>query len=62
MNLETEIPEILFKKMQDFIESSPEVDQHSFISSALNNFLFKNGCEDRQVIDSYLNDVFESND
>ena len=58
MNIETEIPEILFKEMKDFIESKSDYDQYTFITSALNNFLYKNGCEDRKVAESYLNDVF----
>ncbi len=58
MNIETEIPEILFKEMKDFIESKSDHDQYSFITSALNNFLYKNGCEDRKVAERYLNDVF----
>ena len=59
MNLETEMPEILFLEMKNFIESNPDFDQNSFISSALNNFLYKNGCEDRRVLENYLNDVFD---
>ena len=59
MNIETEIPELLFKEMKDFIESQSDSDQFTFISSALNNFLYKNGCEDRRVAESYLNDVFD---
>ncbi len=59
MNMETEIPEILLNKMKDYIESSPEYDQHSFITSAVNNFLYKNGSEDRRVAENYLNDIFD---
>ena len=59
MNLETEIPETLFKEMKSFIETNPESDQFTFISSALTNFLFQNGCEERSVLENYLNDVFE---
>ena len=58
MNIETEIPEILFKEMKDFIESKSDYDQYTFITSALNNFLYKNGCDDRKVAEKYLNDVF----
>jgi len=57
VNLETEMPETLFTEMRNFIESDPHSDQYSFISSALINFLFQNGCEDRFVLESYLNDV-----
>ena len=58
MKIETEMPESLFNEMKAFIESNPESDQYSFISSALNNFLYKNGCDDRRVAESYLNNVF----
>ena len=58
MKIETEIPEILFKAMKDFIELNPKCDQDSFIKSALNNFLYKNGCEDRRVAENYLDDIF----
>ena len=57
MKIETEMPEILFKEMNDFIDSNPESDQYSFIKSALTNFLFKNGCKDRRVTENYLDDV-----
>ena len=52
------MPEILFREMNDFIKSNPECDQYSLIKSALNNFLFRNGCEDRRVAENYLDDVF----
>ena len=57
MKIETEMPEILFKEMNDFIESNPDSDQNSFIKSALTNFLFKNGCKDRRVSENYLDDI-----
>ena len=58
MNIETEIPEILFNEMKDFVESKSDSDQYNFFCSALNNFLYKNGCEDRAVAERYLNDLF----
>ncbi len=57
MRIETEIPEILFNEMNDFIESNPESDQYNFIKSAVTNFLFKNGCKDRRVAENYLDDI-----
>ena len=39
MSLETEIPELLFKEMKDFIESNSDLDRQSFINSALTDFL-----------------------
>jgi len=59
VNLETEIPEALFNEMNDFIKSNTASNQYSFISSALTNFLFQNGCEDRCILDTYLKDVFD---
>ena len=59
MNIETEIPEPLFNEMNDFIESNLKLDQTSFIGSALTNFLFENGCEDRTLLDIYLNEIFD---
>ena len=45
MSLETEIPEVLFTEMKDFIESSSDLDRKKFINSALTGFLFQNGCQ-----------------
>ena len=58
MNVETELPETLFNEMRRFVDLNTDSDQHSFISSALTNFLFQNGSEDRAVLESYLNDIF----
>ena len=58
MSLETEIPEALFLEIKEFIEDNPNWDQYSFMSSALANFLFQNGCEDRAVRERYLKDLF----
>ena len=58
MNLEIEISENLYKEMKDFIGSNSNWDQYNLISSALANFLFQNGCEDRAVRERYLSDLF----
>ncbi len=58
MNLENEIPEFLHTEMNDFIANNPSWDQSSLINTALAYFLFQNGCEDKAVIDRYLNDLF----
>ena len=58
VSLETEIPEVLYRGMKDFIGSNPKWDQYRVMSSALANFLFQNGCEDRAVTERYLNDLF----
>ena len=54
MNLETEIPEVLFTEMKDFIESSSDLDRKKFINSALTDFLFQNGCQVKHLRESYL--------
>ena len=60
VNLETELPESLFSEMKEFLKANPNWDQYSLMSSALANFLFQNGCEDRAVRDRYLSDLFSS--
>ena len=53
MSLETEIPELLFSEMNDFIESSSYIDRQSFINYALTDFLLQNGCQVKQFKESY---------
>ncbi len=62
VSLEAEIPEALFRGMKDFIGSHPTWDQYTVMTSALANFLFQNGCEDRAVTEIYLNDLFTRSD
>ncbi len=54
MSLETEIPEVLFKEMNEFINSSSDFDRQSFINSALTDFLFQNGCQVKHLEESYF--------
>tara|TARA_B100000700_G_scaffold331471_1_gene464571 strand:+ start:2760 stop:3014 length:255 start_codon:yes stop_codon:yes gene_type:complete len=58
VSLEAEVPEVLFQCMREFIDSNPKWDQYKLMSSALANFLFQNGSEDRAVTEKYLNDLF----
>ena len=58
VSLEAEMPEALYKGMKDFISINPQWDQYKLISSALANFLFQNGCNDRAVTELYLNGLF----
>ena len=58
VSLEAEIPEVLYRGMKDFIGGHPQWDQYRVMSSALANFLFQNGCEERAVTERYLNDLF----
>ena len=57
MTLETEIPELLFIEMKDFIESRSDFDRQSFINSALKDFLLQNGCQINQLKESYSKDL-----
>ena len=56
--LETEMPEDLYIGMNEFLTSNKEWNQEKLISSALVNFLYQNGCSDRSVVQSYLNNLF----
>ena len=58
MSLETEIPEVLFTEMKDFIDSNSDFDRRSFIDSALTNFLLQNGCQVKQLKESYSKYLF----
>tara|TARA_Y100001978_G_C23290465_1_gene244571 strand:+ start:73 stop:342 length:270 start_codon:yes stop_codon:yes gene_type:complete len=58
ISLEAEVPEALYIGMKDFISGNDNWDQSKLISSAIANFLFQNGSEDRAVTEKYLNDIF----
>ena len=58
ISLEAEVPEALYVGMKDFISENEKWDQSKLISSAIANFLFQNGSDDRSVIEKYLNDIF----
>ena len=58
ISLEAEVPEALYAGMKDFISSNEKWDQSKLISSAIANFLFQNGSDDRSVTEKYLNDIF----
>ena len=53
MSLETEIPEVLFTEMKDFIDSNPDFDRKRFINYALTNFLLQNGCQVKKLKEGY---------
>ena len=53
MSLETEIPEILFTEMNDFIELNSDIDRQSFLNMALTQFLLENGCKFEHLKKSY---------
>ena len=58
ISLEAEVPEALYAGMKDFICGNENWDQSKLISSAIANFLFQNGSDDRAVTEKYLNDIF----
>ncbi len=58
ISLEAEIPEVLYEAMKDFIGENPSCNQYSVMTSAVANFLFQNGCQDRAVTEKYLDDLF----
>ena len=58
ISLEAEVPEALYVGMRDFISGNDNWDQSKLISSAIANFLFQNGSDDRAVTEKYLNDIF----
>ena len=58
ISLEAEVPEALYVGMKDFICGNENWDQSKLISSAIANFLFQNGSDDRAVTEKYLNDIF----
>ncbi len=58
VSLETEIPEVLYRGMKQFIGAHPSWDQYRVMSSALAHFLFQNGCNERPVTERYLDDLF----
>ena len=58
ISLEAEVPEALYVGMKDFICGNESWDQSKLISSAIANFLFQNGSDDRAVTERYLNDIF----
>ena len=58
ISLESEVPEALYAGMKDFIRENKNWDQSKLISSAIANFLFQNGYDDRAVTEKYLNDIF----
>ena len=58
ISLEAEVPEALYVGMKEFIGGNEKWDQSKLISSAIANFLFQNGSDDRSVIEKYLNDIF----
>ena len=53
MTLEAEIPEVLFKEMNDFIELISDLDRQSFINYALTYFLLDNGLQVKHLKETY---------
>ena len=62
VELETEIPEPLFEGIETFIKQNPSWNKYEIMNSALANFLFQNGCDERAVTEKYLDDIFSLQD
>ena len=58
VSLETELSEILYETMKDFVLHNPTWDQYKLINSALATFLVQNGCTDSSVSEIYINQLF----
>ena len=58
VSMETELSEILYETMKDFVLHNPTWDQYKLINSALASFLFQNGCNDSSVSEIYINQLF----
>ena len=58
MKLETEMSDFLFEEMNEFITSNPKWNRDNVMSSSIANFLFQNGCEDEEVKEKFLKDLF----
>tara|TARA_B100000073_G_scaffold326792_1_gene311797 strand:+ start:451 stop:702 length:252 start_codon:yes stop_codon:yes gene_type:complete len=58
ISLETELSETLYTTMKDFVLKNPTWDQYQLINSALATFLVHNGCNDTNVSELYINQLF----
>ena len=58
ISLETELSETLYMSMKDFVLKNPTWDQYQLINSALATFLVQNGCNDNNVTELYINQLF----
>lgn len=58
VNLEAEVPEVLFDGLREFIRAHPNWDQYRVITSALAGFLFQNGCSEHTVLQHYVDGLF----
>ncbi|HIK45471.1 MAG TPA: DUF2811 domain-containing protein [Leptolyngbyaceae cyanobacterium M65_K2018_010] len=59
ISLNVEIPEELFKAMEDYVETHPAWSQHRVFCAALSLFLMQNGISDRRINRLYLEAVFD---
>ena len=58
VSVENQFPTDLFESMVGFIEQHPQWDQYGLMQSALAGFLFQQGCQDKSVVQHYLNGLF----
>ncbi len=59
ISLNVEIPEDLFRAMEDYVETHPAWSQHRVFCAALSLFLMQNGVSDRRINRLYLESVFD---
>ena len=48
----------LYDSMVQFIGNHPDWDQYRLVQSAIAGFLHQQGCQDRAVVEHYLNGLF----
>ena len=58
VSVENQFPADLCDSMVGFIEQHPQWDQYRLMQSALAGFLFQQGCQDRPVVQHYLDGLF----
>ncbi|MCS5704890.1 DUF2811 domain-containing protein [Synechococcus sp. FGCU-3] len=58
VSVENEFPEDLHQAMTGFIADHPQWDQYRLMQSALAEFLFQHGCQNRAVSSHYLDGLF----
>jgi hypothetical protein len=59
ISLNVEIPEDLYRAMEDYVETHPAWSQHRVFCAALSLFLMQNGVSDRRINRLYLEAVFD---
>ena len=58
ITLSIEIPEAVYKAMQQYLETHQDWDQDRAMQAGLSLFLLQNGARDRSVSRTYLDTLF----